>query len=82
MTRYTNINEAINRINKAIVALDQDIKEWNMVKSSLFGKNTQKKDNDQEKDLIHEFDTFLNRSKKVKENLVIFKNLFDRVSLN
>ena len=82
MTTYTTINEAIDRINRAIVALDADIKEWSLVKSSLFGKNVKKKTNEKELELRTEFDTFLNRSQKVKENLVVFKNLFDTISVN
>jgi hypothetical protein len=82
MTHYTTINEAIDRINRAIVALDADIKEWSLVKTSLFGKNQKKHPSDQEKELRSEFDTFLTRSKKVKENLVVFKTLFDTISVN
>jgi hypothetical protein len=82
MNRYTTLDEAIHRINKAIVALDSDIREWNMVKTSLFGKNVRKTQNDKEQELKSEFDTFLSRSKKVKENLVIFRNLFDTISVN
>jgi len=82
MTKYTTLNDAIERINNAIVALDADIKEWSLVKTSLFGKNTRRNPNDQEKELRSEFDTFLTRSQKVKENLVIFRNLFDSISLN
>ena len=82
MNRYTTLDEAIHRINKAIVALDSDIREWNMVKTSLFGKNIRKTQNDKEQELKSEFDTFLSRSKKVKENLVIFRNLFDTISVN
>lgn len=82
MTHYTTLNEAIDRINRAIVALDADIKEWSLVKSSLFGRNVRKSPNVHEKELRTEFDTFLNRSKKVKENLVVFKNLFDSISVN
>jgi hypothetical protein len=82
MNRYTTLDEAIDRINKAIVALDSDIREWNMVKTSLFGKNVRKTQNDKEQELKSEFDTFLSRSKKVKENLVIFRNLFDTISVN
>lgn len=82
MTHYTTLNDAIDRINRAIVALDADIKEWSLVKSSLFGRNVRKSQNVQEKELRSEFDTFLNRSKKVKDNLVVFKNLFDSISVN
>jgi hypothetical protein len=82
MTHYTTLNDAIDRINRAIMALDADIKEWSLVKSSLFGKNVRRPQNTQEKELRTEFDTFLNRSKKVKENLVVFKNLFDTISVN
>lgn len=82
MTTYTTINEAIDRINRAISALDADIKEWSMVKTSLFGKNLRKKANEKEMELRTEFDTFLNRSRKVKENLVVFKTLFDSISVN
>ena len=82
MIRYTTLNEAIERINKAIVALDADIKEWSLVKTSLFGKNARIKSNDSERELRSEFDTFLNRSQKVKENLMVFKNLFDTISVN
>jgi len=82
MTRYTTLTDAIERINKAIVALDADIKEWSLVKTSLFGKNARKNPNDNEKELRSEFDTFLNRSQKVKENLVVFRNLFDSISVN
>ena len=82
MSHYTTLNDAIDRINRAIVALDADIKEWSLVKSSLFGRNVRKSQNVQEKELRTEFDTFLNRSKKVKENLVVFKNLFNTISVN
>jgi len=82
MTHYTTLNDAIDRINRAIMALDADIKEWSLVKSSLFGKNVRLPQNTQEKELRTEFDTFLNRSKKVKENLIVFKNLFDTISVN
>ena len=82
MASYTTINEAIDRINRAISALDADIKEWSLVKSSLFGKNVAKSRNSQENELRSEFDTFLNRSRKVKQNLVVFKNLFDTISVN
>jgi len=82
MIKYTTLNDAINRINNAIVALDADIKEWSLVKTSLFGKNMRKNPNDQEIELRSEFDTFLSRSQKVKENLVVFRNLFNSISLN
>jgi len=82
MIKYTTLNDAINRINNAIVALDADIKEWSLVKTSLFGKNMRKNPNDQEIELRSEFDTFLTRSQKVKENLVVFRNLFNSISLN
>jgi hypothetical protein len=82
MTHYTTLNEAIDRINRAITALDADIKEWSLVKTSLFGKNVRRPQNDQEQELRSEFDTFLNRSRKVKENLVVFKTLFDSISVN
>jgi hypothetical protein len=82
MTHYTTLNEAIDRINRAIMALDADIKEWSLVKTSLFGKNVRRPQNDQEQELRSEFDTFLNRSRKVKENLVVFKTLFDSISVN
>jgi hypothetical protein len=82
MTRYTTLPDALERINRAIVALDADIKEWSLVKTSLFGKNMKKPQNDQEKELRSEFDTFLHRSIKVKENLVTFRNLFDSISVN
>lgn len=82
MTHYTTLNEAIDRINRAIMALDADIKEWSLVKTSLFGKNVRRPQNDQEQELRSEFDTFLNRSRKVKENLVVFKTLFDNISVN
>jgi hypothetical protein len=82
MTSYTSLNEAIERINKAIVALDADIKEWSMVKSSLFGKANKKTGNEQERVLRMEFDSFLNRSQRVKENLMVFRTLFDSISVN
>jgi len=82
MASYTTLNEAIDRINRAISALDADIKEWTLVKSSLFGKNMIKVKSSDENSLRSEFDTFLNRSRKVKQNLVVFKNLFDSISVN
>jgi hypothetical protein len=82
MANYTTLNDAIDRINRAILALDADIKEWSLVKSSLFGKNARRPQNSEEQELRTEFDTFLNRSRKVKENLVVFKNLFDTISVN
>lgn len=82
MTSYTNLSDAIERINKAIVALDSDIQEWSLVKSSLFGKKSKKAGNAQEKILRMEFDSFLNRSHRVKENLLAFRNLFDTISVN
>lgn len=82
MTSYTTLHEAIERINKAIVALDADIKEWSLVKQSLFGKSSRKPGSEQEKVLRMEFDTFLNRSQRVKENLLVFRNLFDSISAN
>lgn len=82
MARYTTLTDALDRINKAIVALDTDIREWSMVKSSLFGGAGKFPGSNQEKALRSEFDTFLDRSRKVKENLVVFKNLFDTISVN
>lgn len=82
MTSYTSLNDAIDRINKAIVALDADIKEWSMVKSSLFGKANKKSGNEQEQVLRKEFDSFLSRSQRVKENLQVFRTLFDSISVN
>lgn len=82
MTSYTTLNEALERINKAIVALDADIKEWSLVKQSLFGKGVKKPGNEQERILKLEFDSFLNRSQRVKENLLVFRTLFDTISAN
>ncbi len=82
MTKYTSINEAVDRINRAISALEADIQEWTMVKSTLFSKNQNKSQTDQEKELRSEFDSFLSRSQKVKENLILFRRLFDSVSVN
>ncbi len=82
MTKYTSINEAVDRINRAISALEADIQEWTMVKSTLFSKNQNRSQTDQEKELRSEFDSFLSRSQKVKENLILFRHLFDSVSVN
>jgi hypothetical protein len=82
MANYTNLSDAIDRINRAILALDADIKEWSLVKSSLFGKSVRKAKNEQEQELRLEFDTFLSRSQKVKENLVLYKHLLDSISIN
>ncbi len=82
MAKYTTINEAVDRINRAILALEADIREWDMVKSTLFEKTRKKSPDEQEKELRSEFDTFLDRSRKVRDNLMIFKRLFDNVSLN
>jgi|LakMenE18May11ns_1017448.scaffolds.fasta_scaffold8385052_1 hypothetical protein len=82
MAKYTNINEALDRINRAILALEADIREWDMLKSNLFEKTRKKSPNEQEKELQSEFDSFLERSRKVRDNLLIFKRLFENVSLN
>jgi prefoldin subunit 5 len=81
MRRYSTIEEAIERINRAIDALEADIREWNMVKSTLFSHKSGK-DSGEEKSLQSEFDSFLNRSVKVRENLMAFRSLFDTISLN
>lgn len=65
MNNYTKIDEAVNRITKAISDLDQDIKEF---------KTTKPKD--------EKLNNILYRSEKVKQNLVIFKHLFENISLN
>lgn len=82
MAHYTSLADAIDRINRAISVLEADIKEWSLVKSSLFGKNIRKAKNEQERELRMEFDTFLTRSRKVKENLVQYKNLLVSISVN
>lgn len=81
MRRYSTINEAIERINRAIDALETDIREWNLVKASLF-KNRIQAEDENGSSLHAEFDTFLNRSIKVRENLMVFRSLFDTVSVN
>jgi hypothetical protein len=81
MRRYTTLDEAIDRINRAINALEADIHEWNVVKSSVF-KNGFTQEEGGTSNLKSEFDSFLNRSIKVKENLVVFRSLFDTISVN
>jgi hypothetical protein len=79
MKSYSTLEEAIERLNRAIEALEADIREWNLVKASLF-KN--RKDEDSANSLHSDFDSFLHRSIKVRENLMTFRNLFDTISLN
>jgi hypothetical protein len=81
MKRYSTIEEAIERINRAIGALEADIREWNMVKSTLFRHKPENGKGD-ENSLRSEFDSFLHRSIKVRENLMAFRSLFDTISLN
>jgi hypothetical protein len=81
MRRYSTVNEAIERINRAIDALETDIREWNMVKASLF-KNRRQSEGETGKSLHEDFDSFLNRSIKVRENLMVFRSLFDTISVN
>ena len=81
MRRYTTLDEAIDRINRAINALEADIHEWNVVKSSVF-KTGFSHEEEAASNLKSEFDSFLNRSIKVKENLVVFRSLFDTISVN
>lgn len=81
MRRYSTINEAIERINRAIEALETDIREWKTVKASLF-KNRNQSEDETGKSLQADFDSFLNRSIKVRENLMVFRSLFDTISVN
>jgi len=81
MRRYSSIDEAIDRINRAIDALEADIREWNLVKSTLF-RNREQKDENAENSLQAQFDSFLHRSIKVRENLMAFRSLFDTISVN
>ena len=81
MRRYSTLNEAIERINRAIDALESDIREWNMVKSTLF-RQQGREDEAEDNSLRSEFDSFLHRSVKVRENLMAFRSLFDTISLN
>ena len=81
MRRYSSIDEAIDRINRAIDALEADIREWNLVKSTLF-RNREQKDENPENSLQAQFDSFLHRSIKVRENLMAFRSLFDTISVN
>jgi hypothetical protein len=81
MRRYSTIDEAIERINKAIDALEADIREWNLVKATLF-KHKNQHSSDGSNKLNSEFDSFLHRSVKVRENLMAFRSLFDTISVN
>lgn len=81
MRRYSTIEEAVERINRAIDALEADIREWNMVKTTLFRQKSPS-GNGEESNLRSEFDSFLHRSIKVRENLMAFRSLFDTISLN
>ncbi len=81
MRRYSTLNEAIERINRAIDALEADIREWNMVKTTLF-RQRGREDETEDNSLRSEFDSFLHRSVKVRENLMAFRSLFDTISLN
>jgi hypothetical protein len=81
MRRYSSIDEAIDRINRAIDALEADIREWNLVKSTLF-RNREQKEENAENSLQAQFDSFLHRSIKVRENLMAFRSLFDTISVN
>ena len=81
MRRYSTLDEAKERINRAIDALEADIQEWNMVKSTLF-KNQGSAENESGSSLHSEFDSFLHRSIKVRENLMAFRRLFDAISVN
>ena len=81
MRRYNTLDEAIERINRAIDALEADIQEWNTVKSTLF-KHQSKPESGEDNFLHSEFDSFLHRSIKVRENLMAFRSLFDGISLN
>ena len=81
MRRYSSIDEAIDRINRAIDALEADIREWNLVKSTLF-RNCEQKEENAENSLQAQFDSFLHRSIKVRENLMAFRSLFDTISVN
>lgn len=85
MEGYTPINEAVDRINRAISALDADINEWSMIKAAMFGKKPppdKNAPNTPQNELRSEFDTFLDRSRKVKDNLTVFHGLFSNVSVN
>ena len=79
MRSYSTLNEAIERLNRAIDALEADIREWNLVKAALF-KN--RKDQEAASSLHSDFDIFLHRSIKVRENLMAFRSLFDTISVN
>jgi hypothetical protein len=81
MRRYSSIDEAIDRINRAIDALEADIREWNLVKSTLL-RNREQKEENKENSLQAQFDSFLHRSIKVRENLMAFRSLFDTISVN
>ena len=81
MRRYSTLDEAIDRINRSIDALEADIREWNLVKATLF-KNQNPTSSDHSNQLHSEFDSFLHRSEKVRENLMAFRSLFDTISVN
>jgi hypothetical protein len=81
MRRYSSIDEAVGRINRAIDALESDIREWHMVKSTLF-RHRSGEDSGAENSVQSEFDSFLHRSIRVRENLMAFRSLFDTISLN
>lgn len=81
MKRYSTLDEALGRIDRAIDALEADIREWNLVKSTLFRSRFQE-GQEEDQSLKSEFDSFLHRSMKVRENLMAFRSLFDTISLN
>lgn len=82
MQNYTNLHAAIDRIDRAILELDADIKEWTMLKSHLFSGGKAQIKAKQPKALVKEFDRFLGKSLKVRENLLVFRGLFKNISDN
>jgi hypothetical protein len=82
MQNYTNLHAAIDRIDRAILELDADIREWTMLKSHLFSQNKRSRQSAQPQTLVKEFDRFLIKSVKVRENLLVFRGLFRNISDN
>ncbi len=82
MQNYTNLHVAIDRIDRAILELDTDIREWTMLKSHLFSQKKRSRQKSQPQTLVKEFDRFLGKSLKVRENLLVFRGLFKNINDN
>jgi predicted nucleic acid-binding Zn-ribbon protein len=82
MAQYVTLSVAIDRINKAINNLESDIKEWSVAKSNLFNRKHKISADRKETQLKKELDTFIFRTQKVRDNLIMFRSLFDNISVN